>query len=88
LDFRFTPEQIALKKEYEDFFREEMRKAPPKGVEIIYDSDEAWDFHCYMARRLGERGWLSRPWPKEYGGQNTPIIEQLLFNEVRAYYLR
>ena len=86
MDFRFTPEQIALKKEYEDFFREEMRKAPPKGVEIIYDSDEAWEFHCYMARRLGERGWLSRPWPKEYGGQNVPIIEQLLFNEVRAYY--
>jgi len=86
LDFRLTPGQEALKKEFENFFREEMKKAPLLGAENIYDNDEAWDFHCYMARKLGERGWLSRPWPKEYGGQAAPIIEQLLFNEVRAYY--
>ena len=86
LDFRLTPGQEALKKEFENFFREEMKKAPLLGAENIYDNDEAWDFHCYMARRLGEKGWLSRPWPKEYGGQAAPIIEQLLFNEVRAYY--
>jgi len=86
LDFLLTPGQEALKKEFENFFREEMKKAPLLGAENIYDNDEAWDFHCYMARKLGERGWLSRPWPKEYGGQAAPIIEQLLFNEVRAYY--
>jgi len=86
LDFRLTPEQEALKKEFENFFREEMKKAPPLGAENIYDNDEAWDFHCYMARSLGEKGWLSRPWPKEYGGQAAPIIEQLLFNEAKAYY--
>lgn len=86
MDFLLTPGQEALKKEFENFFREEMKKAPLLGAENIYDNDEAWDFHCYMARKLGERGWLSRPWPKEYGGQAAPIIEQLLFNEVRAYY--
>ena len=86
LDFRLTPEQQALKKEFENFFRDEMKKAPPLGAENIYDNNEAWDFHCYMARRLGEKGWLSRPWPREYGGQAAPIIEQLLFNEVKAYY--
>jgi len=86
LDFRLTPEQEALKKEFEDFFREEMQKAPSRGAENIYDNDEAWDFHCYTARRLGERGWLSLPWPKECGGKEAPIVEQLLFNEVRSYY--
>ena len=86
LDFRLTPGQEALKKGFENFFREEMKKAPLLGAENIYDNDEAWDFHCYMARSLGGKGWLSRPWPREYGGQAAPIIEQLLFNEVRAYY--
>jgi alkylation response protein AidB-like acyl-CoA dehydrogenase len=86
LDFRLTPEQQALKKEFENFFREEMKKAPTLGAENIYDNDEAWDFHRHMARRLGEKGWLSRPWPREYGGQAAPIIEQLLFNEAKAYY--
>lgn len=86
LDFSLTPEQEALKKEFEDFFREEMKKAPPLGAENIYDNDEAWDFHCYMARRLGVKGWISRPWPKAYGGQEASILEQLLFNEVKAYH--
>jgi alkylation response protein AidB-like acyl-CoA dehydrogenase len=86
LDFRLTPEQQALKKEFENFFRVEMKKAPSLGAENIYDNDEAWDFHCYMARSLGEKGWLCRPWPREYGGQAAPIIEQLLFNEAKAYY--
>jgi alkylation response protein AidB-like acyl-CoA dehydrogenase len=86
LDFRLTPEQQALKKEFENFFREEMKKAPTLGAENIYDNDEAWDFHRHMARRLGEKGWLSRPWPREYGGQAAPIMEQLLFNEAKAYY--
>ena len=86
LDFRLTPEQQALKKEFGNFFRVEMKKAPSLGAENIYDNDEAWDFHCYMARSLGGKGWLSRPWPREYGGQAAPIIEQLLFNEVKAYY--
>jgi len=86
LDFRLTPEQQALKKEFENFFRVEMKKAPSLGAENIYDNDEAWDFHCYMARSLGQKGWLSRPWPREHGGQAAPIIEQLLFNEAKAYY--
>ncbi len=86
MDFRLTPEQEALKAEFENFFREEMKKAPPRGAENIYDNDEAWDFHRYMARRLGERGWLSRPWPRQYGGQAAPIMEQLLFTAAKAYY--
>jgi alkylation response protein AidB-like acyl-CoA dehydrogenase len=86
LDFRLTPEQEKLKAEFENFFGEEMKKAPPLGAENIYDNDEAWEFHRYIARRLGERGWLSRPWPKEYGGQAAPIMEQLLFSAAKAYY--
>jgi alkylation response protein AidB-like acyl-CoA dehydrogenase len=90
MDFKLTEEQKALKKEFEDFFREEMKNAPPEygrgGLEAIFASDEAWKFHKYMQKKLAERGWLSRPWPKEYGGQDAPLIEQLIFNEVRAYY--
>ncbi len=86
MDFSLTPEQQALRKEFDDFFREEMKKAPPLGAENIYDNDKAWDFHCHMARRLGEKGWISRPWPKAYGGLEASILEQLLFNEVKAYH--
>ncbi|MDY7039106.1 MAG: acyl-CoA dehydrogenase family protein, partial [Thermodesulfobacteriota bacterium] len=90
MDFRFTEEQEALRKEFDDFFREEMKNAPSsldKGdLESIYDSDEAFAFHKGMAKKLGEKGWISRAWPKEYGGQDAPVTEQLIFNEVRGQH--
>jgi alkylation response protein AidB-like acyl-CoA dehydrogenase len=89
MDFRFTAEQEALRKEFEEFFVREMKNAPPSWIgttEDIYDSDENWAFHRAMGRKLGERGWLSLPWPREYGGQGHGPIEQLIFNEVYSYH--
>jgi len=88
MDFKLTEKQKALKKEFDDFFRREMKNAPPeykKGSErTIFHSEEAWAFHRDMMTKLGEKGWLSRPWPKEYGGEEAPFIEQWIFNEVRG----
>jgi alkylation response protein AidB-like acyl-CoA dehydrogenase len=90
MDFKLTEKQEALKKEFEAFFSEEMKKAPPEygrgGLEGIYATDEGFEFHRYMAKKLGERGWLSRPWPTEYGGQEASLMEQLIFNEVKEAY--
>lgn len=89
MDFKLTEKQEALKQEFDDFFKEEMKHAPQEyelGIEGIYSTDEGFQFHRYMAKRLGEKGWISRAWPKEYGGEDAPMMEQLLFNEVRDYY--
>lgn len=87
MDFKLTPEEEAVKKEYEDFFREEMKNAPQTGAgEGGYASEEGWAFHCYMAKILGQKGWHSLPWPKAYGGQDASIMEQFMFNEVRSYH--
>ncbi len=90
MDFRLTEEQEALKKEFEDFFEEEIKNAPPEflkgGNEALFSSDEAFAYHKYMARKLGGKGWHSRPWPKEYGGVEAPLMDQAIFNEVRAVY--
>lgn len=90
MDFSLTPQQEARKREFEDFFREEMKNAPREmtkgGFDKIFHSDETWAFHRYMAKKLAEKGWLTLPWPKEYGGQDASLMEQLIFNEVRAYH--
>jgi len=87
MDFNLTPEQKVLKEEFENFFRDVMKDAPPEygrgGLEGIYSTDAGWNFHTSVARRLGEKGWLSRPWPKEFGGEDAPITDQLIFTEVR-----
>ena len=89
MDFEFTPEQQALRLKFDDFFREEMKNAPLEwwtSLEAIYSSDDCWAFHKEMAKKLGAKGWLSRPWPKEYGGEDAPLIEQFIFSEVMGYH--
>ena len=90
MDFKLTKEQEALKKEFEGFFRDEMKNAPHQikhGTRYaVYETEETYKFHRNMARKLGQKGWLARAWPKEYGGEGASPIEQLLFNEIREKY--
>ncbi len=90
MDFRLTKEEELKKQEFEAFFEEEMKNAPPEfgngGLEGVYATEEGFQFHKYMARKLGEKGWLSMGWPKQYGGQEASIMEQVIFDEVRGYY--
>ncbi|MFC1825015.1 acyl-CoA dehydrogenase family protein, partial [Thermodesulfobacteriota bacterium] len=90
MDFKLTKEQETLKKEFEDFFSAEMKNAPNElkkgGFDKMFATDETWNFHRYMAKKLAEKGWLVRAWPKKYGGEDASLIEQLLFNEVRTYH--
>jgi len=89
MDFGFTPEQESLRKELIRFFKTEMKHAPAGwhgGVEDHLISDENWDFHVRMARKLGERGWLTMTWPEKYGGLNASPVEQMILNETAGYY--
>ncbi len=87
MNFKLTEKQEALKKEFEDFFREEMKNAPPEygrgGIEGVYNTPEGFEFHKEMAKKLGAKGWISKTWPKDCGGQEAPMLEHLIFNEAK-----
>ncbi|UCG83406.1 MAG: acyl-CoA dehydrogenase family protein [Dehalococcoidia bacterium] len=89
MDFRYTPEEKALEKEFDAFFREEMKNAPPEwgtSLEAMIGVDECWEFHKATAKKLAAKGWLARPWPREYGGEEASLIEQFIFNDVMGYH--
>jgi alkylation response protein AidB-like acyl-CoA dehydrogenase len=89
MDFRFTPGEEALRKEFDDFFREEMKNAPPGWgtyMESFMGEDECFEFHEKMAEKLAAKEWLARPWPREYGGQEASLVEQFIFNDVMGYH--
>lgn len=89
MNFSFTPEEEALRKEFDAFFREEMKNAPPEwgtSMEAIFGIDACWEFHKKTAKKIAAKGWLSRPWPKEYGGQDAPLTEQFIFSDVMGYH--
>ncbi len=88
MDFEPIPGLAEMRKEYDDFFREEMKKAPPRweGTEEDMATHEGHAFTRYMSRELGKRGWVCLAWPKKYGGSEKSIFEQLAFNEAIAYW--
>ena len=57
MDFRFTPKEETLRKEFDDFFAAEMKNAPrhwSASMEAIF-SEECWDFFREMAKKLGDQ---------------------------------
>jgi len=88
MDFQFTLEEEALRKQFNDFFGEEMKNAPPEwgtSMEAIFGLDACWEFHKKLAKKLAAKGWLSLPWPKEYGGRDASLVEQFIFSDVMGY---
>ena len=91
MNFTLTEKERAFKQECEDFFKKEMKNAPlvfqkRTRFDAMLEEEEGWKFHKYMQKKLAEKGWIARAWPKEYGGQEASLVEQLIFNEVRSYY--
>ena len=77
-----TPEEEAFRREVQEFLRKESAE-----IDIITNSrgsysDEGNFAVRRMARKLGERGWLSLTWPEEYGGRGPAGIPlKLVFSE-------
>ncbi|MEE9201942.1 MAG: acyl-CoA dehydrogenase family protein [Dehalococcoidia bacterium] len=84
MDFSFTPQEDAFREEVSGFVRDEM---PPDwlGAEEEY-TPELWPVTQVTSRKLGQRGWLSLGWPREYGGQEASLTTQLVFQEEATYW--
>jgi len=86
MDFAFTPEQEAFRREVRAFLEAELPPdwagylAPTTGDHAV-DGEEGWRVFKDMARKLGEKGWLSLFWPSKYGGQSRPYVDYLIFAE-------
>jgi alkylation response protein AidB-like acyl-CoA dehydrogenase len=85
MDFRFTQEQDAFRKEFTSWLEQTLDEvwggAPPES----FDSMEEWakvarDFQ----KRLFEAGYASRHWPQAYGGHGRPLEEELIVSETMA----
>jgi alkylation response protein AidB-like acyl-CoA dehydrogenase len=86
LNFKFTAEQERFRQEVRAFLDTEL---PPGWVgylggttgDHVVDSSDGWQVFKDIARKLGNRGWLSLFWPKEYGGQSWPLVDYLVLVE-------
>ncbi len=85
MEFRFTPEQEALRQQLRDFFKQELPDDRQLGEDEV-DSEEEWQFVRQFQKKLASRGWLVPHWPKQYGGADLGIMEQVIMREETAYH--
>lgn len=86
MDFQFSKEQKKVRQEVRAFLDTEL---PPGWVDYIgptiddtvVNREDGWQVFKDMARKLGEKGWLSMFWPEECGGQSCSHIDYLIFLE-------
>jgi len=84
MDFRFSEQEERLRAEVRQFCEKEPPESFPCEIE-----DEGYGFGGWsraFTKRLGEKGWLSISWPKEYGGLGRTIMERFVAAEELAYH--
>ncbi|MBI4312207.1 MAG: acyl-CoA dehydrogenase family protein [Chloroflexi bacterium] len=86
MDFAFTAEQQAWRKEVRDWLRQEL-PADWQGSNVLEEGDDAteWQSMLDFRRRAARKGWIAVGWPKEYGGQGRNVIDQAIFGEETTY---
>ena len=87
MDFRFTTEEEAFRTEVKTFLKAELKP----GWNDNFDSESEMgvavqgDFAKAFNKKLAERGWLAIAWPKQYGGMEASVMQQVVYNEEMAY---
>ena len=84
MDFKFETVDENFRSEIKDFVDAEL---PWNWREEDLDPEDAKDsiLGREFKRKLGDQGWLTMAWPKEYGGQAASHMRQVVFNEEMAY---
>ena len=78
MDFDYTPEQEALRKDYRERLEAVMTPERRAAVAGRMEGGEAVE-EC--RRALGDAGLLGVAWPIEYGGGGLTALEQYIFAE-------
>ena len=91
MDFAFTPQEEAFREEVRDFIRKEF----PEELVWTFGSaftpavqaheGEEWEWVKKMRARVGARGWHSLSWPEEYGGKNSYVLQNIVYEELQYF---
>lgn len=85
MDFRFSDEEEAFRKELIEFIKKEV--PPEKAVDrdTWEETEEEFRFALTFEKKLLAKGWFCMQWPKEYGGKSASPLMQLVYQEEMYY---
>ncbi|MFC1923942.1 acyl-CoA dehydrogenase family protein [Chloroflexota bacterium] len=88
MNFRFTEEEEAFRKEVQDYFKEILPADWMGADPDMYEEDGIEEFFkvgVEVQRKMGAKGWLGMTWPKKYGGQEAPVMKEVILEEEINY---
>ena len=82
MDFSLPPDAVAFAATVRRWLAEHPpERFPIDGMDAGYGSGA--HSHAFL-RALAAEGWISMAWPREYGGQERPLVEKLVLLEELA----
>jgi alkylation response protein AidB-like acyl-CoA dehydrogenase len=84
MDFEYTPEQEAFRSQVREWL---INNLPPDLCiddpmdERIAPNREVFERRRAWQRKLAEGGWVGLSWPRQYGGRQASLLEQIIFDE-------
>ena len=86
MDLRFSEEDENFRREAVAWLEENLSGefAAVRGRGGTGDEGSMIEERKAWERRLGEGGWIGLAWPKEYGGRELPLTQQVVFYEEYA----
>jgi len=88
MDFRFTPEEEAFREEVnrflDDVLPENWLGVDPDGHNEQAD-EKLHQFDLDLRRKLAAKGWLGLQWPRQYGGQEAPMMKRFILEQELIY---
>ena len=80
MDFRFTEEEEAFRREVREFLKKEWTLGS-----VSIEDPEVFAEARRFEKRMADRGWRTMHWPKEYGGQGASHMAQIILREEMSY---
>jgi len=90
MDLQYSAEDEAFRQELRSFIAANLSevRAGSGSVDdklgVLHEGEGDWQRRLKWHRKLHEGGWVGLSWPKEYGGRDASITQQLIFSEEMA----
>ena len=83
MDLTYPPEAEAFRKEIRTWLEDHLPDGWfDEGFEL--KGDERKRFNAEWVNKLYEGGWIGMSWPKQYGGRQATLIQQVIFQQEAA----
>jgi alkylation response protein AidB-like acyl-CoA dehydrogenase len=83
MDLKFTPEEEAFRQEVASWFAQHLQEKleRPRLGGLGEESAEEFARARAWHRQLYAGGWVGMNWPKQYGGRDATLIQQVIFQQ-------